>query len=125
MLARKEHAPREFQRGIKIALEGGLEARGVDAEFPHQEFCNPTVERLRRLHRLAAAVAEDQAAIEAELVTLGVAAEIVMVVEDEDARPRNGAPIEPRGRKTADTAADHDEIVALRDGRCVDCEGLA
>ena len=56
------------------------------SELLEQTLGDGAEERLGRLQRFAAAVAEDQAAIEVELVALGVAAEIVVVVEDQDAR---------------------------------------
>ena len=52
-------------------------------------------------------------AIDRELVALGMAAEVIMIVEHENARLRIGAPIEERRRKAADAAAHHDQIVAL------------
>ena len=82
--------------------------------------------RAGRIDRLAAAVADDQAAVEGELVALGVAAEIVVVVEDEDAGGGpGGAAIEPGGRQPADAAADHDQIVAFLDRRAVERKALA
>src|SRR5262249_14451282 len=70
---------------------------------------------------LAAAVADDGIAVDRELVAPRMAAEIVVVVEDEDARvvPRRAA-IEPRRRKPADAAADHDEVVSFFNGEVVD-----
>ena len=63
---------------------------------------------------MAAAIADDQAAIEHELVALGVPAEIVVIVEDQDARLRSPCTaIKPGGGKPADPATDHDEIVLL------------
>src|SRR5262249_2341399 len=56
-----------------------------------------------------------QAALEADPFALGMAAEIVVIVENEDARRRLGAPIEPGCRQPADAAADHEEVVALLD----------
>src|SRR5262249_42678078 len=75
--AGKEERARETERRIEPALEGGLEARDLDAELLQQSFGDLAVERLRRLQRLAAAITYDQAAIEGELVALGMAAEIV------------------------------------------------
>src|SRR5262249_1702130 len=69
--------------------------------------------RLGRIDRLTTAVPDDEAAIDRELVTLGVAAEIIVIVEHEDARLRPGAAIEIGGRKSADAAADHHEIIAF------------
>ncbi len=114
-LAVEERAAREPQRRIEPALEGGLEPRDVHAEIAQQALGDGAVKRIRRLQRLAAAIADDAAAIERELVPLGVAAEIVVIVEDQDAGGRPGAPVEPRRRKPADAAADHDEVVGFVD----------
>ncbi len=49
-----------------------------------------------------------------ELVALGVAAEVVVIVEDQDPRLRAvELPIVVRGREPADAGADHDEVVGL------------
>ena len=50
-----------------------------------------------------------------ELVALGVAAEIVVVVEHQDTRLRNGAPVEPGGGESADAAAHDHEVVVFLD----------
>ncbi|MCZ7641810.1 MAG: hypothetical protein M5U33_02365 [Pseudorhodoplanes sp.] len=65
------------------------------------------------MQRFAAAIGEQQAAIDGEFIALGVAAEIVMIVEDEDARLRMALAVEIGRRKPADAAADHDKVVAL------------
>ena len=111
----KNIAARQPERGIEPALEGGVEARDIDAERREQTLGDLAVERLGRLQRLAAAIADDQAAIEPKFVALGMAAEIVVIVEDEDARRRVGAAVEPGRRQPADPAADHHEVVALLD----------
>src|SRR5262249_21139052 len=81
---------------------------------------------LRRLHRLAAAVPDDESPAQAELIALGVAAKVVVVIENEDARAAAKAlPVEPGGREPADAAADHHEIVALLDRQPVERERLA
>src|SRR5262249_42385775 len=69
-LARKEHAAGEAERRIEVALEGGLEARDLDAKRLQQPLGDVAVERLGRLQRLAAAVADDESTIEHELVAL-------------------------------------------------------
>jgi hypothetical protein len=124
-LAGKEHSAREPERRIEPALERRLEAGDVDAELLEQALGDTAVEGLGRLHRLAATVADDQALTEAKLVALGMPAEIVVVVEDEDARRAVGAPIEPGRRQPADPAADYDQVVALLDRHTVEGEGLA
>ena len=68
------------------------------------------------IDRFAAAVADHETVIERELVALGMAAEIIVVVEDENARLRTcGAAKEPGRGHPADPATDHDEIVAFLD----------
>ena len=55
-----------------------------------------------------------------------MAAEIVVIVENEDAGPRtDGAAIKPCGGKAADAAADHDEIVSLFAWRVLDAQAAA
>ena len=66
------------------------------------------------LDRLRAAVAEHHAVAGGELVALGVSAEVVVIVEDEDARLVAGLlAIEIGRRQSADAASDDDEVVAL------------
>ena len=119
--SRLKNMPRERpERRIELALEGGLEPGDVDAKIAQQALGDGAVERFRRLQRLAAAIADDAAAVEGELVALGVAAEIVVIVENQDAGGRLGAAVEPRRRKPADAAADHDEVVGLLDRQAID-----
>ena len=55
-------------------------------------------------------------AVNGELVALGVAAEIVVVLEDQDlGRIAMRLAIEPRRGKAADAAANHDQIVFFLD----------
>ena len=63
-------------------------------------------------------------AVEIEFVALGMAAEVVVIVENEDAARAAGVlAIKMRGGKTADARADHDEIVLFAGidggGRCL------
>src|SRR5262249_13123644 len=125
MLAREEHAAREAERGIEIALERRLEALDLHAELIDQEFRGFGVERFRRLHRFAAAVADDQPAIETEFVARGMATEVIAVVENQDSRVRARVPIEPRRREPAEPAADHDEIIGLLDGEAIERKARA
>ena len=125
-LARKEDAARKTERGIERAIERGLEARNVDAELAQQRSRHLAVLGLRRIDRFAAAVADHEPAVVRELVALGVAAEIVVVVEDEDARRwSGGATVEEGGSQPADAGADDDEIVSLLDRQPLDGEALA
>src|SRR5262249_12178441 len=102
-LARKKGAARKPERGIEHALERGLEALNGDAEVAQQALGDLAVIAVGRIDRFAAAVADHATAVERELVALGVATEIIVVVEHQDARGRpGGAAIEPGGRKPAD-----------------------
>src|SRR6185295_15632575 len=68
----------------------------------------------RRLDPGGAAVGDPQPAAGADLVALGMAAEIVVVVEDENLRrPVYSRAVEVRRREPTDAATDHDEIVCF------------
>ena len=55
-----------------------------------------------------------------------MAAEVIVVVEHEDAGGRpGGATIEPGGGEPADACTDHDEVVALLDWRVVERKARA
>src|SRR5262249_32114947 len=99
VLAWQKQAAGEAKGGIEPLPERGLEARDINAELAQQPLGDCAPPCLRRIDRLAAAVADQEAPIDRELVALGVAAEIIMVVEHKDARLRPGAAIEMRGRE--------------------------
>ncbi len=54
-----------------------------------------------------------QVAVQVEFVAFGVAAEIVVIVEDEDAALRLACAIEVGGGEAADAGADDDQVVFL------------
>src|SRR5262249_27100183 len=111
---RKEDSTRQPERGIERLIERGLEPRYVDTEIGQEPTGHLGPLRARRIDRLAAAIADHQAAIDRELVALGVTAEIVVIVEHEDARLRpHSTAVEPCGREPADAAADHDQVITL------------
>ena len=65
-------------------------------------------------------------AVDGELVALGVAAEIVVVLDDQDLRRvAMRLAVEPGRGKAADAAADHHEIVFLLDRLAGEVEFLA
>ena len=89
-----------------IALEetlviGGIKAPDVDPKLPQQTFDYATVSR-RLLQSLTAAITDQCATAYLKLITLGVTAKIVVIVENEDARTRILSSIEVCSRKTAD-----------------------
>ncbi len=120
----EEHRAGQAQAGVEVGVEGCLEALELDAQAFQQVFGVFAVEGVRRLQRLAAAVAEDGAPAGLEFVALGMAAEVVVVLDDEDARRGVPFAIEPGGGEAADAAADHHQVVFLFDRQVVDIEGL-
>ena len=95
--------------GRDLALEPiEVDADGLQQTHRHRAvLAGPfDVERAAIEHQHAAAVVE--------LVALGVAAEVVVVVEHQDLRPgASGRAEEERGRKAADAAADDHQVVGL------------
>ncbi len=89
------------------------ERRHIDPDRLHQPQRLGAVREWRR-DAGGPAVGDEQASARAELVPLGMSAEVVVVVENEDlrrrARPRA---VEVRRRQSADAAAHHDEIVGF------------
>src|SRR5262249_30800515 len=118
-LAAEEQAAREAERGVEFTIERSLEATDVDSESAQQLLGHLAVKLLGRLDRLAAAVSDQGTPVDRELVALGVAAEIVVVIENEDTRKRISLAIEPRRGEAADAAADHDQVVILLDRQAV------
>jgi hypothetical protein len=75
---------------------------------------------------LTAAVTDQHVRPSYEFVALGMAAEIVVIVENKNAGLRSErAAIKPCSRKPADAAANHDQIVALFGCGLIDAEALA
>ncbi|MCY1451185.1 hypothetical protein D9M71_680400 [compost metagenome] len=77
-----------------------------------------------RLEGFAAAVAEDHPPAGAELIALGMAAEVVVVLEDQNLRSRVFLAVEERCRQAADAAADHHQVVLFADRQGVGDEGF-
>ena len=69
-------------------------------------------------------------AIDIDFVAFGVAAEIVMVFDDQDARFGSRRAIEMRRREAADPAADDDQVIGIvsrldvLDGECTVAQGM-
>ena len=97
-----------------------LEALGVDAQGAQDAAELSRVPDLGRHHRLGAAIADEQAIADAELAAARVAAEIVVVVEDQDARLGLPLAIGPGRRQTGKPCAHYDEIVGLLGLQLVD-----
>ena len=82
----------------------------VDPEPREQPLGCGAVERLRRLDGLASPVTQQEPPVHGELVALGVPAEVVVVVEDQDRRVRHPLPVEPRRGEPADARSDDHQI---------------
>src|ERR1700687_1993065 len=85
--------------------------RNIDAQLLNHAFGYGAI-RSGTLDRKRAAKTQAEGIVYAELIALGVSAEVVVVVEDEDASLGAGRlAIEMRGRETADAAADNDQVI--------------
>ena len=100
---------REFHRVIESPVEVIVKALDIDTDVAKQL---PADFRIGRGHvdGLGAAVADAGAAADLELVALGMAAEIVVIVEHQDACVRPFRAVEVRGGEAADAAAHDDEV---------------
>ena len=94
-------------------IVGRFKSLCIDAEVCEQPLGDGTV-TAGIFERLAAAVADDRAPIELELIALCVTAEIIVIVENQDTRIGMLLPIEMSGRQSADARADDDQIVNVR-----------
>src|SRR4029077_4035082 len=117
----EKYAARQTERQIEAAVERTLEPGEFDAEIAQEAFGHIAPQCFWRLDRLAAAIADQRARPGRKFVALGVAAEVVVIVENENAGLRTDrATIEPCRGEAADAAADHDQIVSLFAWRIVD-----
>ena len=89
-----------------------LKSLEIDAEIPQQLVRNFT-EMGRIFHGLAASVTNQGTVSHPELIALGMAAEVVVVVEDQNAGAGIGFEVEMRGRQAGNPAPDNDQVVAV------------
>ena len=109
----EEDSRAHAEPGVKVTLDHALPARDVHTQLGHQGARGSTVRRWA-VDGERAAVADQSALTDLELVAPRVAAEIVVVVEDEDARGEAGRLAEVPGRgQSADAGAHDHEIVGL------------
>ena len=95
-----------------VEVEILAQARDVDAEVAEEAERLRAVLRVLDVHGAAPGEAHRSALV--KFVALGVAAEVVVIVEDQYPRLRAVAlAVKVRGREPADTAANHDEVVSL------------
>src|SRR5579862_7327746 len=111
-LAVEEDPLRKTERLIEVAIVRAVKSIQIDAQFFEQRQGRPTV-AIRTIDRLGAAVHQEPSAADLKLVSLGVPAEIVVIIEHEHARGRSAKV--GRGEAT-DPAADDNDVVVLTGG---------
>src|SRR5205823_12294769 len=84
----------------------------INPQFFDQRFGHRTIGR-RALNGKCATEGQAFVSTNIKFVSLGMAAEVVVVLDNQNARIRILLAIEMRGRETADPAADDDEIKVL------------
>ena len=93
-------------RGVGIPID-------IDADFADHLFGDGWV-GFRRFHHHGAAVPDVRATIERELITFRMAAEVIVIVEEQDACVRiDIATIDVCGRQATDACTNDDEVVVL------------
>ncbi len=97
---------------IAPSIEGGVEALQVDPEFRQQPSGHRAV-LSRTLDGLGSAVGDEKPLADGELVTLRVAAQVIVVVEHQDPGIGPGLAIEVCRGESADSGADNDQVVSL------------
>ena len=116
----EENARSEAERGIELLVSHSRIGSHVDAEIVDHAFRDRAI-GTRALDRISATIAQNRAPIDGELIALGVAAEVVQDVEDQNSRARpRGFAVEIGGAQTAEASAhDHQIVVFTGIGRFV------
>ena len=85
----------------------------IDAQIADHSLGYRTIGS-RALDRKRASKAQHESLVYLKLIALRVSAEVIVVLEDEDARRLAGSLMEEaRGREAADAAAHHDQVVGF------------
>ncbi len=105
------------QTRLNLLIKGCVKPGQIDAQLAKQAADHLREIGLRRLKRFADAIADQQAPIGGgKLVALGMAAEIAMIVQDQDAGLIAVLlPPEQSRRQTADPTANHNQIMVFLD----------
>ena len=112
-LAVEEDGRAHVEPSVEATIEHAVPARDVHAQLGEQRTRDRAVRR-RAVDGERAAVADQRATADPELVAARVSAEVVVVVEDEDARGGAGNLAKEPGRgQPADASAHDHQIVAL------------
>jgi hypothetical protein len=106
-LAVEENAARQSVCRIEILVGAFLgQSNRIDAECTQKAVGNCAIGP-RGVDRVGSAIHQRQPAGEPEFIALGMAADIVVIIDNEDARIRAPGAIKIRRREPADAAADH------------------
>ena len=120
-VAIEEAGARQAEPGIERPVEVLAEAVGLDPERLHQCMHDGGEVCRGGLQRLAPAVADQPALADGELVAARVSAEVIVIVQHEDARVGTVAlAVEPRCSQPADTPADDDAVELVVDRQAAD-----
>jgi hypothetical protein len=121
----EEQAVLQIPAGVELLVQARLEPGKVDAEIAQQLQGYAIPAALRRVDRLRAAVADQQRAVDVELVAFRMTAEVVIGVEYQDAGRRPVLTVEMRRRQAAEARAHHDQVVAFAHRDAARIEGPA
>src|SRR6266481_2019751 len=99
--------------GIELLIVSLVKLFRSDADLLNQSLCDRTI-LSRTFDGLCSAVTQHYAATGAEFVALGVSAEVIVIVEDQNANIFSCALAKKiSGRQPADTSANNHDVVAL------------
>src|SRR5207248_7250785 len=99
------------QAGIQFLVVSFIKFLYINSEFVQNRFCNLAV-FARTLNRLRPAIRQQESSAHFKFVTPRVSAEIVMAVENQNARAISPMfAIKMRCRKPADSRSHDDEVV--------------
>ena len=94
----------------EVLVVGSVKGVKFDAEVGKQRLGGPGIGG-RRLQCLGAAVTDQSAPLSLELIAFRVAAEVVVIVQQEQAGLRVRLQVEVRGRQAAEPCANDDQVV--------------
>src|SRR5882762_5476899 len=102
---------------VEPLIESLVETPHVDAEILEETLGGAVPLACRTVDRLGAPVADEGLSVDDEFVAFGVAAEIVVGIQDQHTGVRAALPVEVCCRQAADAGADHGQIVAFGERR--------
>ena len=97
---------------VELLVVGGVEALGVNTEISQKALYHIGVSRWC-FEALVAPVTDERSTTDLKLVASGVATEVVVVVENQDARLRPLLQEEVRGRQAAEASPHDEEVVDI------------